>query len=71
MGLGKKRSKFGKWLDEKGVKQEYIVEQTNISRNTISDICSGKREPNSTTIKKILVAVKKIDKKAKAEDLFF
>jgi predicted transcriptional regulator len=71
MGLGKQRSKFGRWLDKRGIKQEYIVEQTKIGRNTISDICSGKRDPNSSTIKKIMAAVKKIDNKAKVDDLFF
>lgn len=37
---GKPRSPYGDFLDKHNIKQEEVVKLTNLSRNTISDICS-------------------------------
>lgn len=67
---GKPRSKLGKWLDKRGISQEWLVQKSNVSRNTISELCAGKREPSLTTVKKIMKAIREIDPNAKAEDFF-
>jgi predicted transcriptional regulator len=70
MGLGKKRSNIGKWLDRRGITQEWLMKQSKLGRSTVSDLCSGKRTPTLPTVKKIMVALKKIDPNVKAEDFF-
>ncbi|MGE0992074.1 transcriptional regulator, partial [Bacillus sp. GMa5/2] len=35
-GLGKKRSKFGKWLDRQGIKQIELEKKSKLSTGTIS-----------------------------------
>ncbi|MFP3887783.1 helix-turn-helix transcriptional regulator [Priestia filamentosa] len=67
---GRKRGKLGIWLDKKGIKQEWLAKETNLSRNTISDVCTGKRNPSTSTLKKLMKALKKLDKKAKVDDFF-
>ncbi len=70
-GLGKTRTKFGKWLDKRGITQEWIVRKTKISSNTISKIASDKNySPSLKTIKKIMKVVREVDPNAKAEDFF-
>lgn len=71
-GLGKKRSKLGKFLDRYGISQEWLGRKTGIGRNTIGRLASGdeKHAPTATTIKKIMKAIREIDPKAKADDFF-
>lgn len=68
---GKPRSKLGKWLDTKGISQEWIAKKTKISSNTISKIASDKNySPTLKTIQKIMKVVKEVDPKAKSDDFF-
>jgi len=60
--LGKKRSKFGKWVDKKGIKQQWIAEKSGVSRSTISQLASDdERMPTLKNAKKIIKALKNID----------
>jgi predicted transcriptional regulator len=67
---GKPRSKLGKFLDKRGISQEWLVKESKVSRNTISELASGKREPTVGTIKKIMAAIKKVDPNVRADDFF-
>ncbi|MCK1985194.1 MULTISPECIES: helix-turn-helix transcriptional regulator [Peribacillus] len=67
---GKSRSKLGKWLDDRGISQEWLVKKSKVSRNTISELCADKREPTVQTIKKIMAAIRTVDKDARSEDFF-
>ena len=70
-GLGKTRTKLGKWLDKKGIKQEWLVSKTRLGRTTISNACSDKEYiPRGTTMKKILKAVREIDPNVKSDDFW-
>lgn len=71
-GLGKKRSKLGKWLDSKGISQQWLVNNSGVGRTTVSDLCSGENEhtPNMSTLKKIMKALKKIDSNVNSSDFF-
>lgn len=61
-GLGKKRSRLGKWLDQHGLNQEALVKEAKVSRNTVSKACLDDNfVPSPTVMKKILNAVRKID----------
>lgn len=71
-GLGKKRSKLGKWLDNRGVSQSWLAKKAGVNRNTINDLAAGdnERAPTTRTISKILKALKEIDPNVKADDFF-
>lgn len=53
-GLGKSRSKFGRWIDRKGISQIEVEKMTGLSRGTISRICNDEDYiPKFETIGKI------------------
>ncbi|HJV46724.1 MAG TPA: helix-turn-helix transcriptional regulator [Bacillota bacterium] len=58
-GLGKKRSKLGKWLDQHGVTQTEFSKLSGVSRPTVTRLCSeDDYSPNMSTAKKIIKAIK-------------
>ncbi|MGD6832598.1 helix-turn-helix domain-containing protein [Sutcliffiella halmapala] len=59
-GLGKKRTKLGKWLDQHGVSQTEFAKMSKVSRPTISRLCSAEEnhEPTMKTAKKIIKTIK-------------
>lgn len=68
---GKPRTRLGKWLDARGITQEWLVSKTKISRNTISKIASDKEySPTLPTVKKLMKAIREVDPAAKADDFF-
>jgi hypothetical protein len=70
-GLGKKRTAFGKWLDRRGIKQEWVVKETGLNKATVSELASNPdRSPTRKTMQKILKAVRKIDPNVRAEDFW-
>jgi transcriptional regulator with XRE-family HTH domain len=73
MGLfgGKPRTRIGRWLDSRGISQEWLSRKTKIHRGTISKIASDDEySPTLPTIKKIMNAVREIDPSAKSDDFF-
>jgi predicted transcriptional regulator len=70
-GLGKKRSKLGKWLDDRGIKQSWLAKQSKVSEDTITSLCRDDNKlPSGTTMRKILQALRKIDPNVKQEDFW-
>ncbi len=72
-GIGKKRTKLGKWLDRKGYSQEDLIHASGVSRNTISKLCSVKfatYDPSTGTMRKIMKAVREIDSGKDASDFW-
>lgn len=70
-GLGKKRSRLGKWLDKNGYTQEDLVNESGVSRNTISKACSDPTYiPSGRVIKKILKAIRKVDPDVTIDDFW-
>lgn len=70
-GLGKKRTKLGKWLDRRGITQEWLREETKLSKNTISDLTNNSdRLPTQRTMIKILKALRGIDPNVKSDDFW-
>jgi putative transcriptional regulator len=60
-GLGKPRSKFGKFLDSNGISQQEVADKSGVSRGTISRLCQGdKFEPKIKNAMKIVSALRKI-----------
>ncbi len=70
-GIGKKRSKLGKFIDKNGYSQEDLMKVAKIGRSTASRVCADPDySPTANTIKKIMKAVRKIDPNAKVDDFF-
>ena len=61
MGLGKRRSAFGAFLDRHRIKQEDIANRTGLSRDTVSDVCGDPNyKPRRSTITLLLMAAKQL-----------
>jgi predicted transcriptional regulator len=70
-GLGKKRTKLGKWLDRRGISQSWLMKKTGLNKNTIGDLTgNGDRSPNQRTMKKILQALREVDPNVKSDDFW-
>jgi transcriptional regulator with XRE-family HTH domain len=70
-GIGKQRSKLGKWMDKKGLDQQDLAEAAKVSKNTVSKACSEKDYiPRQDVMKKLLKAIREIDKGAKMSDFW-
>lgn len=70
-GLGKTRTKLGKWLDKRGITQAWLKEKTGLNKNTIGDLTSNKdRTPNLRTMQKIIKALREIDPNVKSDDFW-
>ncbi|WNF36386.1 helix-turn-helix transcriptional regulator [Bacillaceae bacterium IKA-2] len=58
-GLNKPRSKFGKWIDKRGIKQGWIAKKASVSKAMISQLAiSDDRVPTLNNAKKIIKALK-------------
>lgn len=61
MGLGKRRSPFGAFLDKHRIKQEDVVQITGLNRDTVSDVCANPEyRPRKSTITLLLMAAKQL-----------
>ncbi|MBT2577383.1 transcriptional regulator [Bacillus sp. ISL-8] len=70
-GLGKKRSKFGKWLDRQGIQQIELEKTSKLSTGTISRLCSDtKYKPKYSTIAQIVKGMKKLGKNIDKNDFW-
>lgn len=70
-GLGKQRTKLGKWLDSKGISQEWLVKKTKLSRTTISSACSDvEYDLSGSTMRKILEALRSEGYDVKVSDFW-
>lgn len=70
-GLGKKRSKLGKWLDRHGISQSEFAKQTGVSRPTVTRLCSDDdHQPNMKTAKKIIKGLREFDKNVDYDDFW-
>ncbi|MEK5176931.1 helix-turn-helix transcriptional regulator [Heyndrickxia sp. FSL W8-0496] len=61
-GLGKRRSKFGSFLDEHDLTQQDVVKESGVSKGTISRLCQTEHEdgPTLKNAKKIIKALRKL-----------
>lgn len=60
-GLGKQRTKFGRWMDRNEITQIDLEELSGLSRRTISRLCNDEEyKPKFSTVSQIKKALKKI-----------
>jgi transcriptional regulator with XRE-family HTH domain len=68
----KNRSKFGKWLDNKGISQVWVAQKAGVSCSTVSLLANDteNHKPNFTTLYKILDVLNEIDPNIKVDDFW-
>lgn len=71
-GLGKKRSRLGKFIDSKGITQGDLAKRSGLGRNTISRACDGDGDIYATpsTQVKIVGALRRMGYDVRAEDFW-
>ncbi|MGD8188594.1 transcriptional regulator [Brevibacillus ginsengisoli] len=70
-GLGKKRSKLGRYLDKRGIKQQWLADVAKLNKKTVSQLASEEEYiPTGNTMKKVLQAIRKIDPNVKQDDFW-
>lgn len=70
-GLGKKRSKFGKYLDRHSITQQEMAKESGVSKSTISRLCDPEEsEPTLGIAKRIIKALKKHDNNVDYRDFW-
>ncbi|AOM13794.1 helix-turn-helix domain-containing protein [Bacillus thuringiensis] len=70
-GLGKKRTKLGKFLDKHNIEQEWLVRKSGLGRNTIGELANNfDRSPTQKTMQKILKTLREVDPRIKADDFW-
>ncbi|PSK02330.1 transcriptional regulator [Brevibacillus porteri] len=70
-GLGKKRSRLGKWIDQRGVTQQWLCKEAGINKDTATKAASSDDySPNLKTANGIIRALRKIDPNVRLEDFW-
>jgi transcriptional regulator with XRE-family HTH domain len=70
-GLGKKRTKFGRWLDREGLTQLEIEKRAQLGRATISKLCNDKNyRPKLSTVAKVKKAIQQLGRSLPPDDHF-
>lgn len=70
-GLGKRRSKFGRFLDRNGITQQEICEASGVNRNSVSRVAqSDDNQPSMKNAAKIVKALKKAGYEVRYEDFW-
>lgn len=69
-GLGKSRSKLGKYIDKEGIKQGDLSKSSKLNKETVSRLCKEDSEPNEGTITKVVGGLRKKGKDVKASDFW-
>lgn len=60
-GLGRERTKFGRWCEKNGIKQKELVEHCKLSDGTISKMYKEKDyKPKYSTLSKLEKGLKKL-----------
>lgn len=69
-GLGKDRTRFGRWIDREEITQIELEELSGLSRRTISRLCNDKDyRPKFATVSRIKKALSKLGKSV--DDSYF
>lgn len=70
-GLNKPRSKLGKWIDRRGIKQEWLIKESGVNKRTVSDVCNEEDYmPSGKTMQKIIKALRVVDPSVKASQFW-
>lgn len=67
----KPRSKLGKWMDARGMKQDWLMKTAGINKNTASSLCNDSNyNPTLQTIQKTIKALQEVDSSVRASQFW-
>ncbi len=70
-GLGKNRTKFGRYLDSNEIAQIELERTSKLSTGTVSKLCNDKKyRPKFSTITQIVKGLKKLGKNIDEHDFW-
>jgi len=70
-GLGKPRTKFGKWIDREDIEQIELEKKSGLSRRTVSRMCNDKEySPKYSTFHKLQKGLDKMGYDVDYEDFW-
>lgn len=70
-GLGKNRSKLGRFIDNHGIKQGQLAVKAGVNKDTITKACTQGESVRRITKRKIIEALREITNKPLFEDDFW
>lgn len=71
LGLGKPRTKLGKWIDARGIKQEWLIKRSGVNKNSITAACGDNGYlPSGKTMQKIIKALREVDPSVRADQFW-
>lgn len=69
--MDRKRTRFGKWLDERHVSQSEMARLSGLSQKTVNSLAIGEaQKPTRLTARKLMKAVREIDPDATFDDFW-
>jgi hypothetical protein len=67
----KRRSQLGAWMDRNKVTQDWLVQKTGLSRNTLTELCGDPNYiPRNATRSTIIKALRQVDPNVSASDFW-
>lgn len=70
-GLGKPRTRFGEWIDERGIKQEEVSKRSGLNRNIVSRLANeDDARPSWRTRKRLMDALRGYDDDVRGDDFW-
>jgi predicted transcriptional regulator len=70
-GLGKSRSKFGRFIDKHSISTTEFAEESGVNRKTIGKACNDKDYiPRQDVMKKIIKTAKKVNPNIRMSDFW-
>jgi hypothetical protein len=71
LNLGKKRTKFGKYLDRNGIEQQDVQAESKINKNTMTKMCNDEDYiPRRSTGNRVIKALRKLGHDAAESDFW-
>lgn len=67
----KQRTSLGRWIDNRGITQDWLVGKTGLNKSSISDLCNDEDYvPRNATRTKIIKALRQVDPNVSASDFW-
>lgn len=70
-GMKRRRSKFGEWLDEKGISQSEFSRRSGVNQGTVNGLATGDvQKPTRLNARKLMKAIREIENDLELRDFW-
>lgn len=70
-GMKRRRSKFGEWLDEKGISQSEFSLRSGVNQGTVNGLATGDvQKPTRLNARKLMKAIREIENDLELRDFW-